>query len=478
MKEMKDRKYNRYGLAIVVLACLLSACDKQLDLAPEDTTVETEVFQSESSAESALMDVYNKTFEANNATSYIFGDFSTDLLVSKSDYYDLVNSGEIPVDDSYFVGGSWEKSYSAINVANVIIESAPKLGTYREEVIKQHVAEAKFLRAYNYLMLQKLFGDGALTGKMNGLGLPLQLTPYEGIKWNASNAITRSTVQETYDQIIKDLTEALPDLNENYEDDLETRARATKGSVHALLSRVYLYMGNFEKAASESAFLIGNENYRLNADLRSVFPMSSGYDVSLDAEYIYAIPLTWNNGDHQFGTHYFSYYHKYSAYAADDFLAKYTDTDQRKTKLIWQAYTKGQNPTKLTTAKFNNDRGRDNIPMIRLSEMYLTRAEALARTSGVNQESVNLLNAIASRADSEFTNYTTGDFASANALVDRILLERELELCFEGLHRYDLIRTGRKLKNKDLPENKYVLPIPKREIEITKGSLVQNPGYL
>jgi hypothetical protein len=188
--------------------------------------------------------------------------------------------------------------------------------------------------------------------------------------------------------------------------------------------------------------------------------------------------LTWNNGDHQFGTHYYSYYHKSAIYLANDFINKYSDTDQRKTKLIWQGYTEGNNPTRLTTAKFNNERGRDNIPMIRLSEMYLTRAEALARTSGVNLESVDLLNAIAGRADDNFTDFTTGDFSTPTQLIDRILLERELELCFEGLNRYDLIRTGRKLKNKDLPENKYVLPIPKREIEITKGSLVQNPGYL
>jgi len=478
MEQMKERKHNRYVLILVAFICILSACDKQLDLAPEDTTVETEVFQSESSAESALMDVYNKTYEANNSTAYTFGDFTTDLLVTTNSYFNLINSGDIPTDDTYFVAGTWENTYAAINVANVIIESAPKLGTYREEAIKQHVAEAKFLRAYNYLVLQKLYGDGALTGKMSGLGLPLQLEPYEGTKYNAANALTRSTIQETYNQIIKDLTEALPDLLEAYEDDLETRARATKGSVHALLSRVYLYMGDYDQAASEAAFLIGNGNYHLNSDLKAVFPTSSGYDVSLDREYIYAIPLTYNNGDHQFGTHFYSYYHKSSQYVADDFISKYTDTDQRKTKLLWKAYTEGYNPSKLTTAKFNNSDGRDNIPMIRLSEMYLTRAEALAHTSGVNQESVDLLNAIASRADDGFTNYITSDFTNANDLIDRILLERELELCFEGLHRYDLIHTGRKLKYKELPENKYVLPIPKSEIEITKGSLVQNPGYL
>ncbi len=474
---MKKNKYNQYGFILILFTQLFSACDKYLDLAPEDTTVESEVFQSASSAESALMDVYNKTYEANKSTAYTIGDFTTDLLfVTVSSGNQILISGDIPT-DNYSVEEIWSNTYSAINVANVIIESAPKLGTYSEKLIKQHVAEAKFLRAYNYLVLQKLYGDGALTNNMSGLGLPLQLLPYEGTKYDAAKALTRSSVQDTYNQIVKDLTEALPDLNENYAEDLDTRSRATKGSVHALLSRVYLYMGNFEKAASEAAFLIGNENYALNPDLKSVFPQSSGYDIPLDKEFIYAIPLTWNNGNHQFGTHYFSYYHKYSMYIAEDFTEKYTDSDQRKTKLIGTGYEGGDYAAKPTTTKFNNSEGRDNIPMIRLPEMYLIRAEALARTSGVNQESVDLLNEIASRADANFTHYETADFLTPDELIDRILLEREKELCFEGLHRYDLIRTGRKLKNPNLAENRYVLPIPKREIEITKGKLEQNIGY-
>lgn len=476
---MKKINNTIYAFAFVASGLVFTACNKQLDLAPEDTTVETEVFQSASSAESALMDVYNKTYEANNGAAYTIGDFTTDLLVVSNSYYQIVINGELPVDNSTSKS-IWADCYSTINVANVMIESIPKLGTYNEDLELQHIAEAKFLRAYNYLVLLKLFGDGALTGNMNGLGLPLQLTPYEGTRYDAANALTRSSVGEVYAQIIKDLTEALVDLQEAYEDDLETRARATKGSVHALLSRVYLYKGDYEKAASEANLLIGNVNYALNSNLGSVFPLSSGYDVNLDKEFIYAIPLTFNNGDHQYGTHFFSYYSKVSYYVPEEFISKYSDTDQRKTTLIWKGYegANGQHPTKFTTSKFNNSDSRDNIPMIRLSEMYLTRAEALVRTSGLTQEAVDLLNEIAGRADLSYTDYVLGDFATADELIDRILLEREKELCFEGLYRYDLIRTGRKLQDKDLPENRYVLPIPKSEIDITKGSLEQNSGYL
>lgn len=484
-KTMKKRIINIYSLAFLAIMGSLSACDKQLDLAPEDTTVESEVFQTAASAESALMDVYNKTYEANKSTAYSIGDVTTRLIEVTSTFSMALVSGNLLTDD-YTPEKIWSDTYSAINVANVIIKSVPDLGTYNENLERQHVAEAKFLRAYNYFVMLRLYGDGALQGKMDGLCLPLQLKPYAGTEFVSNNALTRSTNSEVYTQIINDLTEALPDLNDEYDDDLETRARATKGSVHALLSRVYLCMGNYQKAAEESAFFVNNSTYRLASNLRSVFPMSGGVDVELDEEFIYAIPLTYNGGNHQFGTHFYPYYSKTLGYVSDDYLGKFTETDQRKSELIWNGNPlSSYNPGKPTTSKFNNNDGRDNIPMIRLSEMYLTRAEALANTSGKVQEAVDLLNAIASRADAAFVDYTLSDFTTADDLIDRILLEREKELAFEGIHRYDIIRTGRKLQFRnedgvyeDVPADRYVLPIPKREIDITKGSLVQNPGYL
>jgi len=482
---MKKRIINIYSMALLTIVGGLTACDKQLDLAPEDTTIESKVFQTANSAESALMDVYNKTYEANSSSAYTIGDITTKSFVGTSSFVLSLSSGSLLTDD-YTSEKIWSDTYSAINVANVIITSIPELGSYNEDIERQHIAEAKFLRAYNYLVLLKMFGDGALQSKMDGLCVPLQLTPYEGTEFVSKNALSRSTNLEVFKQIITDLTEALPDLNENYLTDLETRARATQGSVHALLARVYLYMANYEKAAEESAYLINNSNYSLASDLRSVFPMSSGVDVKLDEEYVYAIPLTYNGGDHQFGTHFFGYYSRGSGYVSDEYLGKLSSTDERLTELFWTGNPlSSSNSGKLTTNKFNNKNGRDNIPMIRLPEMLLTRAEALARVNGLNQESVDLLNQIASRADVAFIEYSLGDFASDNALVDRILLEREKELAFEGLHRYDVIRTDRKLQFKnadgvfeDVPAGRYVLPIPKREIDITKGSLVQNPGYL
>jgi len=115
--------------------------------------------------------------------------------------------------------------------------------------------------------------------------------------------------------------------------------------------------------------------------------------------------------------------------------------------------------------------------MIRLAEIMLTRAEALARTGGVNDESLSLLNTVRSRSVTNAIPYTTGSFAAGTDLVNTILQQRDFELAFESQHRYDLIRTDQPIHNPDLAANRKVLPIPQAEIDISAGVIKQNSGY-
>ena len=72
---------------------------------------------------------------------------------------------------------------------------------------------------------------------------------------------------------------------------------------------------------------------------------------------------------------------------------------------------------------------------------------------------------------------TAADFPSVEAFVDSILVERNRELAMEGHYRWDLIRTGRDLKTKGLPNNKKILPIPEYEVQISDGVIKQNTGF-
>jgi hypothetical protein len=175
------------------------------------------------------------------------------------------------------------------------------------------------------------------------------------------------------------------------------------------------------------------------------------------------------------------YFFKRDFWINKAFINEFEPGDLRVSQLMFpgdQTYNI-EHLNELTTFKFNNSFGRDNVPMIRLAEVMLTRAEALARTSSnVNEEAVGLLNTVRSRSLPSATPFVTTDFANPDALVERILKERKFELAFEGFYRYDLIRTGKPLHTPDLPENKKVLPIPQIEIDISNDIIKQNPGYL
>jgi hypothetical protein len=474
---MKKMKWI-YPLALLVLAL---ACDKQLDIAPENTLVEKDVFKTQDGAEEALSEAYYNFLEAEtNYFAYTFGDFTTPIL-NKSINYNTYDLGQATPSD-YYVNGTWTAFFKAINTANNVIAKIPVFADFAQDKQKQFIAEAKFIRAFSFLYLLCLYGDGALSGRMDGLGLPLQLTPFEG--YNTGEIIPRSTNGEVYDQIIKDLTESIADLPQKQADELKTRSRATKGAAYALLARVHLYMGHFTESAAAAKSVLDLEPavYSLVPGLLDLFPPDAdGTARNFTAEHIFGLPVsqlvststTTSNGISG------SYYYKRDFWIASDFINAFEPGDLRVSQLIWRGDSV-YNPNMLnekTTFKFNNPFGRDNVPLIRLAEVILTRAEALARTDGVNPESVALLNRIRNRALPSATPFSESDFAGADDLIQAILLQRKFELAFEGLYRYDLIRTGQPLHDPDIPDNKKVLPVPQVEIDISHGLIAQNPGY-
>ncbi len=140
----------------------------------------------------------------------------------------------------------WNDFYQGINTCNAIIERAPKVTGLAETVRKQRIAEAKFIRAHHYFILTQLFG-----------GVDLRLTETLA----PTKVVTRSTVAAQYAQIIRDLSEAIPDL--------ENRARSTdygritRAGAEHLLGRVFL-----TKATSVAK--AGDDYAKAIASLRNV----------------------------------------------------------------------------------------------------------------------------------------------------------------------------------------------------------------
>lgn len=401
------------------------------------------------------------------------GDLSTGMSSNFSGTDGVYYTGGIDPRDQNF-NSFWQNNYKAINLANVIINKLPVAGKFDETQKSQYVAEAKFIRAYCYSNLIKLYGDGALEGKPANMGVPLRLEGYDG--YDGSQNIARNTNDEVYAQIFKDIDEAISALRDNFDTDVATRSRATKGTANALGARVAMYAKDYDKAIAYCTNVLNNGNYSLAASILDVFPNNTASTDKIAMaipELIMAFPVSWNNSPYD---NHGIYYYDGFTFPSDDFLATYNAKDIRGTTLLingspWSVHK--------TALKFSNSLNRDNLVAIRLAEVVLTKAEALTNKNDVNQEAVDLLNSIHQRsfaADDRPAPYTLGSFADKQQLLNAILQERRWELAFEGFDRFDYIRTGVK-PNPVIPADKYALPIPYSETAITGQLIKQNPGY-
>ncbi len=482
---------------VLIAECLiLIGCSDKLKIEPEGILTEDQVFSSAITAELALGAVYNTFMRTSIGSAYMYGDVTTqNIEVIETAFFSFINA-EYPVNDTDVLS-FWSGYYTTINLANNVINKIDEIGSYDEQVENQHIAEAKFIRALCYFNLLKYFGDGALTGNSDGMCVPIQLKEYDGSGIN--EYIPRNSNGEVYEQIILDLTSAVPDLPEMHTDPLASGSRATAGSANALLSRVYLYSQQYEEAATAADDVISSMIYDLEPDLRTLFPTSTirsgaGEIRPFTSEDIFNLPIGTNASGSfanstNIGKNNIFYGFTASQWVSDDLISAFEASDNRKLQLIVEGWTGetvdegfdalgNQLAANLMTYKFGPT-NEENVPYIRLGEIMLTRSEALARINGLGQESIDLLNIVRERSVPTAIPLLLSDFATADALISRILLERRVELMFESHERYDLIRTERKnkLRNPDLPDNRLVMPIPQSEVDLSGGIIKQNLGY-
>lgn len=501
-------KHISLTLFIAALSAL-SACS--LDYPPQNTMVDETVYKDAKTSQAALMGAYTRlcTFlsgapnDQNNYTNFYYAHLVAEVGTDNVNVHSTTSTiapmelCEYTTDEhNGFIKTIYSLGYNAIDYANNIIAGINEFGDYDPALMNQHIAEAKFLRAYEYFTLLCIYGDGALTGDDNGLGLVMRLTPYDG--YDPDKVQARESVGTVYTQVIKDLTEAIPDLPQT-EYEPAGRFRASATAARALLSRVYLYKGTYTGNVEELSLaaqyagevlqsgIVFNNAY--NDHRTNIFP-SNVYNETYPDPTNYAselilfqpsristavFPCGWNN-----------VYSKTSFCAADELIASYLPGDLRgygetDAYLIQQGSNQSQ-PDKKACMKYDNGGCYDDVQYIRLSEIKLTRAEALARIDGsIGAEALQHLNDIRCKPFPEGQKpaaFTAADFPSAQAFIDSVLVERNRELAMEGHYRWDLIRTGRDLRVKGLPDNRKILPIPDYEIQISDGVIKQNSGFI
>jgi hypothetical protein len=316
-----------------------------------------------------------------------------------------------------------------------------------------------FLRGSLYFELVKLFakpvGDGDYA---TNPGVPLVL--------NATGNVTeadykaRATVKAVYDQVIADLTKAeslLPSSNGIY---------ATKWSAAAQLSRVHLALKNYTEAGAAANRVIAGSGKSLASSIDKNWFTFINNGGTTPGEYLFSMKVTAQDGTNALNTYFGRTISTIAGTAGRSdckirpaHIAQYETGDARKSFFVLS----GGNYYSMK----HLDRFGD-VPVVRLSEMYLTRAEANQRNStSVGATPLNDVNAIRTRA---------GLTALSAVTLADILKERKLELAFEGQYLTDAKRTQTAVGTLAWNSPKLILPIPQREIDVNK-QLVQNEGY-
>lgn len=494
----------------LLAAALMSFASCNLDYAPENTLVDEKVYKTQKTAEAALLGAYvrldvflsgapqDQNNYSNTGYTMLMGDMATDNIAirpSATGFVAVQTSTFTSSEHDGLLASMWSWGYNAIDYANNIINKITEFGTFDENMKRQYIAEAKFIRAYVNFQLLCLYGDQALLGENDKEGIIIRTDAYNG--YNPDDIASRSTNKDCWDFILNDLeTDALPYLPDEVPS-IANRVRANKTVAKALLSRIYLYKGTYTKnqedltkARDYAKEVIDTQGY--------TFPTSSSeYTSALfpSNEYTqsgsYPDPTTRSNeiiffeASRIYTDNYpngLSYYRKQLYYIPTSMKDLYDENDVRRTDLIWQG-SKTDYANDVTTKKYSGG-NYDDVLYIRMAEMKLTYAETLVRTSGsVSADAVQQLNDVHQRAyptGQKPTLYKVSDFSSTDAFLREVLKERNRELAYEGHYRWDLMRTNNMLGDQTLgaiDKSKWNLPIPDYEIRISYGKLKQNTGY-
>jgi len=382
--------------------------------------------------------------------------------------------------------GLWNDAYSTIARANNVINKID--GGFTEAGVTQGQlnalkGECLFLRAISHWDLVRLYSQPYASGTSN-MGVPIVLVTENGYP-------ARKSVGEVYARIAADLGDAinlLPSANSRGND----AAWATKWAAKALLAKVYLYMEEWQLAAENATDIINNGGFTLFTAAEYTTWDNDGYWGSggKGNEIIFQVDGSQGNTDNGFWES-ISYMVSPVGYGdiatSHDLLDLYEAGDVRTDLFVNPAAYPGEYWTLKYPGRLGANPPIDfNTPLLRLSEMYLIRAEALLNGAAI----------AGTTALDDYNEIRTNRGLTSTVVaptLDDIYKERRRELCFEGNELFDLARTQRSLTRvdyngslrRDVPfvvggtavqNYLWAMPIPQAECD-ANVNMVQNPEY-
>ena len=454
MLIIRKMKRIHYFIALSFAFSTLTSCDSFLDVEPKASVSDEQTIYDKASAETALRGVYNAVANSSyygtsfQSIGYLSGD-NIQWTGSQSQVQEFINH-KVSAENAT-VSSAWIAIYATVNRANQIIDKVPlvKDPTLTEALKNPILGEAYFIRALAYFDLARTWGGVPLITKPTA-------TPAE------NSGIARSSQEETYAQVLKDLDAAEPLLTETV-----NRYHATRKTVWALKSRYYLYQKDYVKAEEYATKVLADvQNYKLLTPYSAFFLNN----VRGTQESVFEI---FYNGTSEINDHRGQWQPQTNGgtrqWAPNDvFVTLVNDPLKGGNR---SALIARDNQARWYGNLYYRSPGSDPSYVIRMAELYLIRAEARAQQNKLADAAADL-NAIRTRAGLTATTATTKD----NILL-AIEDERRIEFALEPHRWFDLVRTGRAAAVLSISDpNRYLMPIPSQQLQIDKA-LKQNPGY-
>lgn len=502
MKFINKRTYiAAFGGAALLLG---SSCSDFLDEENESDYTQENYFQTEEQAEAAINTLYSELrFVSDGAGTYgespfMMLEFPTGLLnteVGQSQANRDLRNLTTNAENNYLIYW-WERSFRSVSNANLAIARIPEIEM--DEGDKQRlIGQAKFMRAFNYFNLVRIFGD-----------VPLILEPV--VDSNSEFLYPERTDQaEVYEAIVQDLLDAeqtgLPKTDNS--------GKVGLGTVKTLLSSVYLTMAGYPLQAGDEYYglaadkakeVIDNFDYRLvdsYEELHDKEYENSG-EFIFQNQYLAGANIT--NGltawllPRQRGISAFS--DEYGVmYPTEAFMDSHEAGDKRteEQEFYFTEYRSFEDTTKIVQfggtyiykyfneeAALNTAQNDLNWTFFRYAEVLLTYAEAGFEAYGPTPEVLDAVNQVRERAELPALD--------ASATREDIWTERFHELAFENKTWFDMVRrrmalnletgqwedfVGHEFSYGETLTEKYLLfPVPQREIS-NNTKLTQNPGW-
>ncbi|NRR92106.1 RagB/SusD family nutrient uptake outer membrane protein [Winogradskyella undariae] len=480
---MKFKKY----IIVLLIGVLATSCNDFLEPEPSSAITSENYYTTVAELETALIGAYdaiqgagNYAKDENHGVQYEFyvtemrsGNTSTKI----ADPDDFADSGQFEAFNVLPTNGLvlnyYASFYEVIFRANVVLENLVNVDDDTTAI----EAEAKFIRAYAYFNLVRLFGDIPLVDHV--------LSPEE-----KNVQFTRIDTELVYDLIVSDLITATEGLDNTY------RTRASKGAAQGLLAKVYLTLDEPEYLQAQLLCeeIINSGVYQL-IDFNDVFYteldnqevlFSIGFESINDSQ---TFSAQWMNGvGVSSGLNYATYdlVDDLNEFGGDIRVQNSFRQDPvHLTSVRYQCakyFPDGDNGGDTPTPDFDGNpelAGNDWI-VLRYADILLLHVEAIMADGNETSSAAALASFQQVRDRAGLTDVVT------NITLDDLLMERRVELAFENHRLFDLIRLGKAQSVLSAYSNLYgfgftstdlLLPMPQNEVNLSDGLMSQNPGY-